>query len=385
MNDFSTQEWRNTVEAQKGINDIKILLGELSKHQYRWSAFLCAEKESRGLKTAALAARCGVTRQAVEKWQNKGALPASREGFITVGMGLGMNLEEINRLLQRYGKYPSLYAKNIDDAICIFVIDRYCALPGRGLGSRDCVYNQARALKAEYLERIDEWHRSGKLERYYATKYIQDAIFSAESSDQFLDYVKANREVFLSKPYVQLQRHLTRFIQMQVVDATNPAIVPSIHMLVHNGMLNKGFERMYSQLRSQGEIPNREKIIALGMSFNMTTEMVDKLLAYARMEPLCAKNRVELVLIYAIRTIHLLDPTMEYDIALKIAQHSDDAQDRAASSAIMARHQQMDFTESDTDTDFLCVNDYVKYVFQRLEMEEEAEAILSQLDAGTQE
>jgi hypothetical protein len=382
MKDFSTQEWRNAIDLQSGIQDIKSLLHELSKHQYSWASFLRAEKESRGMKTAALAARCGVTRQAVEKWLNKDVLPVMREGFVSVGMALGMNIEEINHLLQRYGKCPSLYAKNIDDAISIFVINRYCKLPGHGLEHIGCVYHQVQDLKDELLSHMDAWEKDGMPEDNYATKVIQDAIYTAESIDQFLEYVRENKVVFLSKPNIRLQRHISRFIRMQVVDSTDLSITPSIHMLVQNGMLNKGFERMYSLLCAQGEIPGREKIIALGMSFNMTTEMIDKLLEYARMEPLCAKDRIELVLLYAIRKVHLLDPTMEYDIALKLSQVSDDIEIKARNSAIVKKHQQMDPTELESETDFLCVNDYVKYVFEYLDMEEEAHAILSLLDIG---
>lgn len=52
-------------------------------------------------------------------------MPKSRENFIKFGMGLRYNLQEINFVLQRYGKYPRLYSKSLEDAICIYIISHY--------------------------------------------------------------------------------------------------------------------------------------------------------------------------------------------------------------------------------------------------------------------
>lgn len=52
-------------------------------------------------------------------------MPQNRETFIKIGLGFRLTLDEFNDLLMRYGKYPRLYGKNMEDAVCIFVIHHY--------------------------------------------------------------------------------------------------------------------------------------------------------------------------------------------------------------------------------------------------------------------
>ena len=68
--------------------------------------------------------RCGVSRVSVNKWC-AGSLPKNRETMITIGLAAGLDEEEMNILLQKYGRYQKLYVKNLEDCICAFIIKNY--------------------------------------------------------------------------------------------------------------------------------------------------------------------------------------------------------------------------------------------------------------------
>ena len=76
-----------------------------------------------GLTKSIFAVVCGVSRVSVNKWC-KGAIPKNRETFLRIGMVAGYDLERMNQLLRRYGQYPALYSKSLEDCVCIFVLER---------------------------------------------------------------------------------------------------------------------------------------------------------------------------------------------------------------------------------------------------------------------
>ena len=63
----------------------------------------------------------GFSRQTVNKWCN-GAVPRSREHFIRIGLVAGYDIEQMNDFLQKYGRYPKLYAKTPTDCVCEYVM-----------------------------------------------------------------------------------------------------------------------------------------------------------------------------------------------------------------------------------------------------------------------
>ncbi len=374
-----TEGWRNAVEVTEDIEELSALLRELETKQSSWPVYLAMEKESRGLKTAVLAKRCGLTRQGIEKWQNKGALPDSRTTFIKLGMAFGMNLTEMNHLLQRYGKYPKLYAKNMHDALCLYVIEQYGKTTPESAKHVDYPYGHVEALDARLQEKLSAWEVEGALGQEDRTLHVQAGIASAPSDADFLEYLREHRTVFLSHSYQQLEQCIHDFIRIQQLDATDPDAVPTIHALVQSGMLAKGFEKVYSQLHTRGEVPSRLKLIAIGLSFNMTVEMIDQLLSLAGMEPLCARDRLELVLIFAVRCAHIYDPTLEYDIAHKLSQSTQDEGRRRQCAEIKELHERILRDYPPSKLEIGSVNEYVRHVLAQLRMEEEAGELLDLL------
>ena len=79
--------------------------------------------EEGNLSVSLLAEKCGVSRQAVMKWQ-KGSIPKSRDLFIRIALAAGYSLDRTNDFLMKYGRCPALYAKSLEDAVYIFILFR---------------------------------------------------------------------------------------------------------------------------------------------------------------------------------------------------------------------------------------------------------------------
>lgn len=374
----STQGWRNAVEVLDGIEDIKELLIKLKSSSYNWSAFINAEKNSRGLKIIDFAPRCGTSRQTVSEWLNKGVVPDSKKTFIKIGMALSMDLDEVNRMLQRYGKYPKLYVKNLNDAVCIYVIKK-CKENGGNSQYAGYPYGHVEVLLKKITDNYGEMVKEANFANYYKTNKVETDVLQKQTDDEFLEFIDMNRALFMSKSYIKLQELIDEFVSIQYIapeSIDNKKQRVTVHALVTSGILNNGFENILTNLKAQDSVPGRIKIIALGIRFNLTTEMIDKLLELAKMEPLCAKDAVELVLIYAVRHAHLYDPTMEYDVALKLSSYSNDQSIRERSKEILKKHEDMTIEYYQDLPGIDCVSDYVKFVFEKLEMQEQASEFL---------
>mgnify|MGYP002508233651 CR=1 FL=1 len=70
----------------------------------------------------ALATLCGVSRSGVVRWL-EGSIPGRRDTFIRIGFAAEYDLSEMNKFLQRYGRYNQLYAKSLEDSVYIFVLN----------------------------------------------------------------------------------------------------------------------------------------------------------------------------------------------------------------------------------------------------------------------
>jgi transcriptional regulator with XRE-family HTH domain len=139
----------------ESVQELKSLLAQMNSGRLTWQGFLLGEKESRNLSNARIAARAGVTRQAFEKWLNRGVLPDSRDAFLKLGMALDMGLNGINRMLARYGTYPQLYPKNAHDAVCVYVIGRYSQGKADSEPYRDYPFGRVEALEALLNQRLE--------------------------------------------------------------------------------------------------------------------------------------------------------------------------------------------------------------------------------------
>ena len=106
------------------LEDLKeIVFPKIRTQQDEWSRKVNNIIKERGFTKSKFAELCGVSRVSVDKWC-KGSIPKNRETFLRIGMAAGYSLEKVNQLLQRYGQYPALYSKSLEDCVCIYVINQ---------------------------------------------------------------------------------------------------------------------------------------------------------------------------------------------------------------------------------------------------------------------
>ena len=238
-----------------------------------------------------LADLCGVSRTAVSKWCN-GSIPSSREDYIKIGFAAYYDLAEMNFFLQRYGKYPSLYSRSLEDSIYIFVLNsksfphtyQFCwELLSQVRGSMELRQDDA----------------CGDMN----TVQLSDELSRLESVDQLIAFVAKNASAY-QKAYTKFYAYVKAFIMANNMDPiTNKPY--SIDSLAVAQNWSSSMRQCVSAIRQNKWFPLRRKVIALGLHLNMTSEQINDMLRLAQMEPLCPKNLVESAIIFAVEDADL--------------------------------------------------------------------------------
>lgn len=240
-----------------------------------------------------LATLCGVSRTAVTKWCN-GSLPSSRDDFIRVGFAAHFDLAEMNFFLQRYGKYPALYSRSLEDSVYIFV-----------LNSRTLPHTYE--VCHEIITRVKERMRSveGSRSADFTTIMLNGQLMQLESVEQLESFVEKNASAF-QEPYAKLYAYIKAFIAANNTDYVTNSVL-SVDSLATAQNWSSSLRQCVSAIRQKKWFPLRRKIIALGLHLNMNTEQINEMLGLAQMESLCPKNLVESAIIFAVDDADLND------------------------------------------------------------------------------
>lgn len=302
----NTKLFQDKVTRCEEIEDLKVIMHMNSGNFLEWKKFINALIEVNDLSYEKLGKLCYCSKNTAKKWCLEGKLPQNRNAFIKIALGLGLDLEMTNDLLQRFGKYPKLYAKNMEDAILIYVLSH----PDF---NRD-PYEYFLEIKNNCIEymNIDENKNLYDVIDVCNTQCFFDRIINSESKCAFEVFIVNNIKSF-SKSYT----NLIKYIDMFILSNNN-----SIHDFVQSKNLNPVFDKFLSALRRKREVPNRTKLIVLGIHLNMTLEQLNKMLEFAYMEPLCVKDKIECAVIYAIENAHLNNPGLAYENAIYLKNYS---------------------------------------------------------------
>lgn len=300
------EDKRNTFDVNEQVSkceslaELQEILSKNSSYYHNWKQYINRLVERKHLNYVQLAKVCHCSRNTVKKWCREGAMPQNRETFLKIGLGMQLSLPEFNELLSRYGKYPRLYGKNMEDAVCIFVIQHY---PEDG-DAYEC-YLQ---LKQHLLKRMKEY--TGGENGPKDTMEIEEKLMTQKSKETFEQFICENR-----KSYEESYQKLSEFIQMFV-----EAKEENIHRFVQTNSLPVSYEKMLSALRQRRECPNRLKMILLGVNLNMSMEQINYMLSLAYMKPMCAKDNLECIIMYAVENAYLMNPAYSVESAI-ILQH----------------------------------------------------------------
>ena len=111
-----------------------------------------------------------------------------------------------------------------------------------------------------------------------------------------------------------------------------------------------GFNTMISKLRCYGIVPSRTHLIALGIYLGMTADDIDIMLGFAGMEPLCAKDKLESIIVFAAGNAILQNPEIEFSNAFLLRQYTKNAGLKARCDSIIDKFEMMDYRfDSNTD------------------------------------
>lgn len=293
--EFTTRDLDDQIHQCDDLSDFqREILPHLQSERTAWKKIINSIITENNYTKESFARLCEVTRPAVSKWCN-GSLPSGREHFIRIGFAAHYNLQEFNFFLQRYGKYPALYPKSMEDSVCIFILN-------------STTYPHTYQLYSLILNKIESVMRnmqdSSSLPSYDTTT-LGEELLKIQSEDELIDFITQNASSYQEK-YKKFYSYVQAFIMANNYDNIGEKQY-SVHSLANTQGWTSSMRQCVSAIRQKKWFPLRRKVIALGLHLNMTVEQVNEMLSYAQMETLCAKNPVESAIIYTLNDAELND------------------------------------------------------------------------------
>ncbi len=280
-NNFETVYIRDEISKCEDIDELKERIFPMIKtQQEQWSRKINEIISESGLTKTKFADICGVSRVAINKWCN-GAIPKNRETFLRIGMAAGYGREKMDQLLQRYGQYPALYAKSLEDCVCIFVLDKN--------------YGEETLTKYNYiLDKIKEniiRDDSAEAEDM-STVLFDEKLSNVKDEDELENFIAENTSIFAST-----YQRFYAYVKMNLA-ANYEDFDGSVFELAEAQDWSSSLRQCVSAIRQNKWYPTRNKIISLGLHLSMDHDQIDEMLELAHMEPLCAKNIFESVIMF---------------------------------------------------------------------------------------
>lgn len=293
LDELETVFIKEEIAKCEDLEDLKeMVFPKIRTQQEEWSRKVNDIIKENGFTKSKFADLCGVSRVSVDKWC-KGSIPKNRETFLRIGMAAGYSLDKMNQLLQRYGRYPALYSKSLEDCVCKYVINhdygeetinRYQFILNKIKGNiiRDDNAEEAAIVTTEkFDEKLSEVQDEDGLEQFITDNI---AMFS-NAYHKFYAYVKMN----IAANYM------------------DPAYANSVFEMAEVQGWSSSLRQCVSAIRQNKWYPTRNKIISLGLHLSMDHEQIDEMLVLAHMEPLCAKNIFESVIMFILDDASLND------------------------------------------------------------------------------
>lgn len=359
MEHINTTEMYYKVINCEEVDELKEILNAYSPYYSKWRDYINNIMLSRGLSYEKLGKKCGFSKNTIKSWIKNNKVPKSRESFIKLGMGLRFNLQEINYMLQRYGKYPRLYSKSLEDAICIYVISHY---PKE---ERINPYEYCTTLKGKFLDILKTKNRRKYLANSQNETFeVEEKLVSLKNENELVSFIRENEVEYINS-YYKLVDYIEAYIKAENFGG-------SYHSLVKAENLDKGFEKMISNLKNWGEVPNRQRLIALGIKLNMSYVEINQLLDYANMEKLCPKDKIECIILYVLSNIDISNPEYQTNHMSLVTSYSNNPQIKEQCSHLLKELTGLkNSDEIEKDMQY-----YISDTLRNLEMDKEDYGIL---------
>lgn len=272
---------REEISRCEDIDELrKRIFPMIKTQQNQWAKKINEIIADSSLTKSKFAETVGVSRVAVNKWCN-GAVPRNRETFLRIGMAAGYNLEKMNQLLQRYGRYPALYSKSLEDCVCIFVLNQD--------------YGQETLVKYNYiLNKIKEniIRNENSEHQDLVTEIFDEKLSNVKNEDDLEIFISENSAIFATA-----YNKFYAYVKINIEENYN-GFGGSVFELAEGQGWSSSLRQCVSAIRQKKWYPTRNKIISLGLHLSMDHEQIDKMFDLAHMEPLCAKNIFESIIMF---------------------------------------------------------------------------------------
>ena len=294
-NDLETRFIREEIGRCEDLEELKARIFPLLQSQQElWMQKMQEILSESGLTKSAFAKRCRVSRVSVDKWC-KGAIPKNRETFLRIGMAAEYDLEKMNQLLRRYGQYPELYSKSLEDCVCIYVLNHRFDM--------DCVDNrESEKCEEAYGLTAYDYILSQIKENMTAdadmeipdinTAQFAERLSQVEDADALTQCIYDNIAT-VSSAYQKFYAYVKMYVTINYQRYSS-----SVANLAEGQGWSSSLRQCVSAIRQNKWYPTRNKIISLGLHLSMDHEQIDEMLTLAHMEPLCAKNLFESVILF---------------------------------------------------------------------------------------
>jgi hypothetical protein len=289
-NNLETVYIKDEISKCEDIEELKSKIFPMIKSQKeQWARKVNEIITENGYTKSRFAELCEVSRVSVNKWC-KGAIPKNRETFLRIGMAANYDVEKMNQLLQRYGQYPALYSKSLEDCVCIFVLSKN--------------YGNETITKYKYiLNKIKEniiRDDSNNMENVSTDKFDMK-LSEVQDEDELERFITDNIASF-AMSYHKFYASVKAYIKANYQEYSS-----SIYDMAEGQGWSSSLRQCVSAIRQNKWYPTRNKIISLGLHLSMDHVQIDDMLAYAHMEPLCAKNIFESVIMFILDNASLND------------------------------------------------------------------------------
>lgn len=289
----SSQEFAYHVMSCDNLDDLKHeIMPYLISMRKQWAVKINDLISESGLTKTEFAELCEVSRQSVSKWCS-GTLPKAREDYIKIGFASGMNMDELDEFLKKYGRFSGLYPKSLEDSIYIFVSNS---------NSIKHTYKNCKSI-INYIKKEIESLNWGYDEDTMGTATVKFKLLGLKDQKELLNFILRNSNSF-NRRYYKLFDYIEKFIAYNSVDVvTNQPL--SLSFLAEEQQWPSSLRHAVYQIRKRSWFPMRSKLITLGLYLNMNLVQLNEMLELACMEHLNAANPVECVVIFAVNDAEL--------------------------------------------------------------------------------
>lgn len=287
MHIYETRIIEKDLDNCEDLEDfMQTVLPKLQSMRLQWQKKIEQIFSSTGCSCRQFAQLCGVSEPAVRKWKN-GALPQSRDMYIRIGFAAGYDLEEMNAFLKRYGRCPQLYAKSLEDIVCMFVLN------SQTLPRTYAAYQKLLEYVHEEMENVP-----GTVGNVYPTYHLTGLVKDFRDEMQLLSFAREHVASFRDA-YRRLYNYILLYLNLNLQSVSDNTTA-SFHAMATESHWSSSLRHCISEIRNRRWFPLRHKIISLGIHLNMDVDCINEMLEKAHMAPLYVKNPVEAAVKFAI-------------------------------------------------------------------------------------